>query len=45
MTLIEKTLFILPVVIPYLILAVTAWVKLLPIIDEMTGANDEIDHD
>ena len=45
MTLIEKTLFISPILIIWGIVFVILWVKLLPVIDEMTGANDEIDHE
>ena len=45
MTILEKFIFTLPFLIFYGILTAIAWVKLLPIIDEMTGANDEPNHE
>jgi hypothetical protein len=45
MTLYEKFIFTLPLLIVCGIAFAIAWVKLLPIIDEMTGANDEVDHE
>ena len=45
MTLLEKFIFTSPLLIVCGIGFTVAWVKLLPIIDEMTGANDETDHD